>query len=491
MKKLFIFLFLTTIFWGCEDFLDVNQSVDNDESTTPNYMLPAVLGNMAYTVYEQGEITAYINQYVTTEFGTNAVKDRWDYRNILRLGVWRKNYFDVAGNANKMILFAEKENAQNYIGVGKIMKAFSFLMATDVFGEMPVYNAFTGVYNPVYDTQADVYSEVDRWLTEGLDALNKVTPSNRLMTSSEDHIYHGNIDHWKSFAWAVRARMLLRTANFQNGYAGVLDAIDNARLSWKEPLYAFKSDAATDWERNPWGPSRARPQWDMVENALNSSVSTAFFMQAMTMSGSPDPRLYKLVSPGKNGKYTGARASEGRGATPIEDFAILFHGYWTKDDSPIVFITHEELFFIEAEAAFYQPNKQRAYNAYLNGISANFQRLGLQPELAAYLQSAAVAQSADQLQISHIMMQKYIALYLQPETWADMRRHKNSNQAYPGLQYPERIIEELDGGWLQRLPYDPQTEYIYNPKEIERLGAREVKWVVKPVWWAENSTLGN
>jgi hypothetical protein len=492
MKRSIIFLLFTFVFWGCEDFLDVNESLDNDERTTPNYMLPAVLGNMAYQHYGQAETTVYITQYVTTEFGTNAVKDRWDYRGILRYGVWRRHYFDVAGNAHKMIQFAEEEGSNNYLGVGKIMMAFSFLTATDMFGDMPILQAFTGIYNPTYDSQDVVYAEVEKYLDEAIEALQDSDITDREMSTSEDHIYQGDVQKWLSFAYAIKARMKLHTANFMGNYDEVLQLVELAKQNWAEPLYDFPSDADSDWERNLWGPSRPSPQWDFAEirNSLNSSIHTDFFMHAMTLSGEHDPRLYKLTTPGANGNYFSVPASTGRGALDIEDFAILYDGYWTRDDSPIVFITDEELFFIEAEAAFYSGDLDRAYNAYINGIQRNFSRLGITGEYNDYISSQAVVQSAGQLQIADIMMQKYIALYLQPETWVDMRRYHYSNIAYPELEYPENALEIYNGEWIKRMPYDPQTEYIYNPNEIERLGARDDNWVVTPFWWIENSQLG-
>lgn len=493
MKKNLIYLIVFAVLFGCSKFLDVNDPVDNDQKTTPNFMLPAVIGNMAYSLYSHAETSAYVTQYITTEFGTNAVKDRWDYRNILRINPWRRHYFDTAGNAHKMIIFAQEEGSQNYVGVGKIMMAFSYLTTTDIFGDMPVLQAFTGIFDPIYDSQEVVYAEVDRMLTEGLEALNLVTPQNRPMTTTEDHIFGGNINNWRAFAHAIRARMRLNTANFSpGGYQQVLNAVDLAKVNWKEPLYAYRDAPTTDWHINMWGPSRPSPQWDFadIRNSLNSSVSTTFFMNAMKLSGQHDPRLYKLTTPGRNGKYLAVPASAGRGALSIDDFANLYNGYWTRDNSPIVFITTEELWFIEAEAAFYLPNPTRAYNAYINGIRANFQRLGVPAgEMNAYLASPAVARNAGALKISDIMMQKYIALYLQPETWVDMRRYKYSTTAYPGLEYPVNALPAYNGAWLQRLPYDPQTEYIYNPKEIERLGARNPNWVVTPFWWVINSTL--
>lgn len=491
MKKSIILILFTVMFWGCEDFLDVNQSLDNDERTTPDYMLPAVLGNMAYTHYEQGEITAYITQYITTEFGGSSVRDRWDYRNILRMGVWRRNYFDVAGNANKMIEFAEEEGSDNYVGVGKVMMAYSFLTATDMFGDMPILEAFTGVYNPTYDSQDVVYAKIEEWLDEGIEALKSSDVNDRAMTSAEDIIYEGDVQKWLSFAYAIKARMKLHTANFEGGYDEVLAMVDLARTNWEEPRYGFITDADSEWYRNPWGPSRARPQWDFVQNALNSSIQTDFFMESMNLADETDPRLYQLTTPGSNGNYFSVPSGEGRGALSLDDFAILYDGYWTKDDSPVIFITDEELYFIEAEAAFYTNTTERAYDAFVNGVQRNFQRLDVGSEFIDYQLSDAIPSGASQLEISDIMMQKYIALYLQPETWVDMRRYGYSNNAYPGLEYPETALPLYEGKWIVRLPYDPQTEYIYNPNEIERLGARDDLWVVTPFWWISNSTLFN
>ncbi|GAA5221571.1 SusD/RagB family nutrient-binding outer membrane lipoprotein [Membranihabitans marinus] len=475
---------------SCDDFLDINESVDTPETTSPNYLMPALQGNLAATHYEQGETISYFTQYVTTLTGGYSQKDRWDYRNTLRVGLWRKNYFDVAGNAHKMIEIAQEEGSDNYAGVGLTLKAFSFLTTTDIFGEMPVDDAFTGIYNPTYDNQDIVYDYIDQWLDEALDHFSKSDETDRIMDSSADLIYGGDIDAWVSFTHAIKARMYLHTANFENKYEEVLSEIDLAYENWEDPVYNYSSDPVNDWERNMWGPSQARPQWDFVTNALNNSISTDFFMNAMRFGDELDPRIKKLTTPGENGNYFSVPASEGLSGNSQNDFADLYNGYWTKDDSPIIVITEEELNFIEAEAAFYTNDKSRAYDAYLAGIENNFHRLGVTLDtIALYMESPSVAQSAAELTISDIMMQKYIALYLQPETWVDMRRYHYNPEVYTDLEYPANVLDLYEGKYIQRLPYDPQTEYIYNPKEIERLGARDPLWLVDMVWWAQESTL--
>lgn len=111
--------------------------------------------------------------------------------------------------------------------------------------------------------------------------------------------------------------------------------------------------------------------------------------------------------------------------------------------------------------------------------------------------------------LSDLMIQKYIAMYMQPEQWTDMRRyHYSSNRnnygigdaneiIYPTLRRPYNLYkpyfvdglsnEEQENTWIQRVNYDPETEEKYNLAELERLGASmNHKWLLKPMNWAQD-----
>ncbi len=111
--------------------------------------------------------------------------------------------------------------------------------------------------------------------------------------------------------------------------------------------------------------------------------------------------------------------------------------------------------------------------------------------------------------LSDLMMQKYIAMYMQPEQWTDMRRYHFSNNRngygigdgqeiiYPGLRRPYNLyqaywidglsLEERENAWVQRINYDPETEVKYNIKELQRLGAyNNHEWLRKPMNWAQD-----
>ncbi|NGM72445.1 SusD/RagB family nutrient-binding outer membrane lipoprotein [Sphingobacterium sp. SGL-16] len=487
--------------------LDLNYNPVQPVTVPSNQRLPAIQANLAYSLYSQARFASYHSYYVTTRTGnSNAQTDTWNYNSITRMGAWRWHYFDVGSNIAGpagMLLRATEDGDNNYIGVGKILLALSYLSATDVFGEMPFDEAYNGTFNPKYDSQEHIYVGVENLLNEGIAELRNVSAAARSMNSSVDLIYGGNYTKWIALAEGVRARMKLHTANFKNNYQEVVNAANTALANFDDALFKYPAKSDLTYEKNLWGESRPNPEWQFadIRNDLVNSLPTDVFMKAMTVNASTntyDPRLYKLTTPGANNKYLGAKMSEGLrdvslpSGTVYQDFANLYNGYWTADSSAYPYMIKEELLFIKAEALYYLNDKEGALNAYKQGVETNLRRLQVEEgQIINFLGSNKIAQSAVNLTIADIMMQKWIALYLQAETWVDIRRYGYSKTAYPDLYYPRYALAEWGGRYIQRFVYDPQTEYVYNPKEIERLGAGARDWVFTPLWWAENSTLKN
>lgn len=118
--------------------------------------------------------------------------------------------------------------------------------------------------------------------------------------------------------------------------------------------------------------------------------------------------------------------------------------------------------------------------------------------------------NASEYTLSDLMMQKYIAMYMLPEQWNDLRRYHYSNNrngygvgtsneiVYPTLRRPYNLYSaywvdglteaQKENTWIQRLNYDPQTEDIYNKDEVMRVGAyKDYKWLQKPMIWAQDA----
>ena len=114
--------------------------------------------------------------------------------------------------------------------------------------------------------------------------------------------------------------------------------------------------------------------------------------------------------------------------------------------------------FIEAEAAF-EGDKPRAYQAYLEGIAAHMQMLEVaQEDIDAYLASPEVSMGEGAFTIDDIFKEKWVAMFLHPETWNDARRY---DYQYENMTLPANLNPDLNGQYIRRLPY-PDNEVSRN-----------------------------
>lgn len=285
-----------------------------------------------------------------------------------------------------------------------------------------------------------------------------------------------------------------------------------------------------------------------------------------------DPRLYLLMVPQEgpktalqpDSKTTMYRCLEnniGAGSTYKQaHYPKLYAGaYAGGNDAYNCLFTMEELYFIQAEAQYWMGNKGRACQLAKEATQWNIQRHldrfladngGLYPGqgnvpnliaeaaqkrdkqrfenvVTAFLDNIGSSVNPKTLPctevgnkrwffdeanytLSDLMEQKYIAMYMQPEQYTDMRRYHFSNNRngygigdakeiiYPTLRRPYNLYSaywvdglteaEKENCWIQRLNYDPETEDKYNRAELERLGAyKNYLWLRKPMIWAEEA----
>jgi hypothetical protein len=120
--------------------------------------------------------------------------------------------------------------------------------------------------------------------------------------------------------------------------------------------------------------------------------------------------------------------------------------------------------FIKAEAQYWAGDNAGAYNTTMEATKFNMERYGM-PE--AQVTNGSLGTNLknqyrrffdikfktiqDNFTIADIMQQKYVAMYLQPEQWTDMRRY-NYSSSTNGIAY-----------------YDPKTSqpvYVYTVKHV-------------------------
>jgi hypothetical protein len=139
---------------------------------------------------------------------------------------------------------------------------------------------------------------------------------------------------------------------------------------------------------------------------------------------------------------------------------IDMNKWYSSPASPVQIITYAECKFIEAEAAYHANNKPRAYQAYLDGIKANMQKMGVaQNDIDAYINDPAVSVGAGNITLQLIMKEKYVACFLNPVTWDDMRR---MNYDYKDFNLPAHAQLQT---FIRRVNY-PDDEVSRNGNNV-------------------------
>jgi hypothetical protein len=541
MKKNILFYLASVVlifsFTSCEKKIDEAFANPNASVRVPiETILPGVIGNFigssaaAGSAYGTGNDGLYIGRYVQY-WGTNGAGNQYDQMggatgasDILG-SVWAMHYFGMGENLNKMIKWGIEEEKWDYVGVGYAIRAWSWLTLTNMHGEVILKEAFRPeqlVFK--YNTQQDVYDSVRSIARLAVSYLEKtggnVSQSN--LAKGDAYFYNGDVNKWKKFAYSVMARSFNHLSNKSDYKAdsvlkyaalGINGNADNATVKF--------ANTGITGTSNFYGPFRANV------GALRQSQFVANLMNGLNsrFSGLPDPRAFYMLRENTNGTVRGVLMNKGATGLVTADQPQGFWGqvfssatsptsdaacrYIFKNGSPFPVLTASEVKFMMAEAYLRKGDAAAARTAYLDGISLNIDMLTdvynadvpvprqITPAIkTAFLANPTLAIPAASLSLSHIMLQKYIALYgFGPlETWVDMRRfhytdadEKAGGQVYADFVPPSGIDLFINNS--NKLTYRARprfnSEYLYNVEELTRLGALALDYNTKEQWFSQ------
>ena len=146
---------------SCSDWLNINTDPENPSS----------------------ESATYQTRLAHIEFYTNSATQFAAWRSSMSMGDWTRNYnggtywsmsfwspqtgavttpyqwwfVGAASNISYMYDKALAAGAWHYAGVAKIIRAYGFMLMTDLYGEMPYTDAVGENATPVYDNGKTIY----------------------------------------------------------------------------------------------------------------------------------------------------------------------------------------------------------------------------------------------------------------------------------------------------------------------------------------------
>jgi hypothetical protein len=466
LNKLFLITGILSvgIFHSCSDdkFDEIGTNPNNPREAPIKLLMPQVGVETAFAV-SGTDLAWYSSVFVEHTTGVHGQLETADKRTAINSTIGNNSWNSLYASALKDLSIiiergseggAEEEH-WNGVGIAKVLMAYNYSIATDLWGEVPFSEALQGKANrtPVFDDQEDVYTGILALLDEAISDLGK---ESRYLVGTADFYYEGDAESWIKAAYALKARYYNHLSRKDpNGTAdNVLAAVAMAFEDNSESLIfnSFTTDATG---QHPW----FQESNDRSHHAISETI-----YNIITDLGDPRGDLWfgtvnDEVKPAPNGI-----ADTDQGGTI---YSRASKSYLTAT-SPLPIITYDEVKFLEAEANLRLGNAPEAYDAYLAGIEAALERAEVaEDDITDYLAKGNVAVGEGNLTLEDIITQKYVAFWLfQPiEAYNDYRR-----TGIPQLNNAVSLPPN-------RFPY-PQDEVAANPNVPARTYQNKV-------WWAE------
>ncbi len=487
---------------GCQKYLDINADPSNPQIAEGFALMPPMFAQMAQA--EQFD-SRYVGKYIQN-YGDAAASDTWD-RHGYQSGsdnsgqIWRAHYWNLGKNIQLIIDDAQAKQKWDYSGAAKAIMAWSWQTTTDYHGEIILKQAFEpNRYVFDYDSQEDVYKYVQDLCGEALTDLNKTDGGvSQASLARGDLAYKGDRIKWIKFVNAILARNAHHISNKASYNADkVIEYCDKSLASNADNFNVPHTANANSTLANYFGPLRS------TLGAFRQSAFVIGLLDGTVMNGAIDPRLPLMFTASPDGVYRGVVTTNGDPNNILNNtkripnlWGVLPNltsttgKYIFADGADFPIVTYSEIQFIKAEAALKKNNKTLALDAFLKGVSAHLDYANVSAvDKAKYLASKAIPQKADDLTLSTVMLQKYIALYGHGiiETWVDMRRHKYSADVYTSLTLPITTLLFPDNGGKPVYRVRPRynSEYVWNRASLDKFGGNNPDyhtyepWFVKP-----------
>jgi hypothetical protein len=476
-----------------EELLELNENPNAAAEIDPSYMLATAQLQVAGDRYETWRGVLIYSSTMIQHMA--ALPGYWSGDKYLYNAQYSGALYERAYPGYVKLLAAVLEQTKddpeqaNIHAAAKVMWVLGMSRLTDMYGDIPYFQAGRGfydnVYTPVFDPQSEIYPDMLQKLEEAANAFNP-SLNNFGNGGVQDLIFGGDVAKWEKFTYSLMLRLGMRLTKVDAGLA----------QQWVEKAIAggvMESNADIAYMEHTDGPAGINQSGiGQVFNADNNQRLSKTFVDYLANTN--DPRLPVFATTNVNGEYKGL--PNGYDATTIKEFegtgeeAVPIDLYsttnpaMTRFSSPMFFQTYAEVEFLLAEAAlrgWYNGNAETHYN---NGVTAAMEYLSMYDEslaidsdaIEAYLTANPFVEANGMEMIGD---QYWVVTFLNDyESWANWRR-----TGYPELtpvNYPGNIT---NGQIPRRLRYF-EAEYGNNGTELtaalQRMGPDEF---TTRMWW--------
>jgi hypothetical protein len=443
-----------------------------------------------------------IVQQIITPYGSSLAGGNYNQfvtANIAQL--WQNHYRNVVKQIVDVVYKTQDDPAMfNLHQFARIWKAYTFMILTDTYGDIPYTEAGKGYLEEViatkYDTQEFIYKDILKELEEASAALD-----DSKATVTTEILYGGNIANWRRFGYSLMLRAAMRLVKVDPALAetyvkkavagGVITSNSQNAMTRHSALY------------NNW-----------IANHLAAREKTNFYLAAPFvdfLKNNNDPRLKSIAV-----RYVGATGGPQQVPSRIstdpsvqigmpmgyDDVSIrtVYDTYkvaslWDFSqanlstvlalDAPEFHVTYSQTQLLLSEAVTRGWVSGSAEEYYTKGVRGHME------QMASYGTAAVIEGSAiDQYITAHpfdpakaleqINTQYWVSAFLDgPELFANFRR-----SGFPALAKNPYPGSELQGeDFIRRIPY-PDSEIVVNQANLNEAIARQgANTLSTRIWW--------
>lgn len=306
--------------------------------------------------------------------------DKYTHNDEYSGALWARAYTGYIKDLTNLIEITDpavdgQEQWVNYHAIARIWRAAAFQRVTDIYGDVPYFNAGKGFserdFFPRYDPQEEIYKDMlsELEIAAGLLSGSAVNPG------IQDLVYGGDVEKWRRYANSLMLRIGMRMTNVEPAAAQqwVQKALAGGVMQSNEDISTVEhTDGPQGINRNGLGEVF---NWN-GERFTNDDVSRLSKTFVDWMLDHSDPRLEKLSWVVNGGPPQGK--PNGLDANTIFQFDPDYDGddysrvnpLFVTNDSPMIFQTYAEVEFLTAEAIERGWHSGNAATHYQAGVRA-------------------------------------------------------------------------------------------------------------------------
>lgn len=212
MKKYIIVSFaIAFVFFGCtKDFLDVNEDPNQPTVAQIDQLLPGIEYDISDDFSMDYSKLGWLCAIYTHQISTRESVDQYGVSgNDYAIGTfWQDLYYGVIPDIDLLIALGTEQDALQYRGIAKILKAYVFSQMVDLWGDIPFSEANQkDNFNPNFDDDAAIYPQLFAMLDDGIADILNEEAANIKTPGADDLVFGGNLDKWVRAANTIKLKL--------------------------------------------------------------------------------------------------------------------------------------------------------------------------------------------------------------------------------------------------------------------------------------------